>query len=421
LFRFEQQGQVSRLLRDLKAVLAFALALHEASVTATPLQSGNFLSPTSLAATRDGRTLFIACSTAQRVFRFDTVEGKVWDAVVVPGPPSGLALSADDRHVYVTCAAPRSMVCIIDVAQTSLSVALADSSHPSNAPTPSDAPRILATVPVGHTTTAPVPSPDGQTLYVCNRFNNDVGVVSLAAAKQRCRIAVAREPTSADISKDGRTLLVANRLPQGRADAEFVSASVSVIDVATATELKAIQLPNGSSSLNCLHISPDGKYAVVTHLLAQSNRPTTHAYGGWMNANVLTIIDLSHMALLATVQLDDPESGAANPWAVAWSPDSGRIVVTHAGTHELSIINFPALLAKLVRAGAIGGATSDLQGPQSAALNPQPSAPPLSPTPPLWRPSARQTPQDRPWAAGCGRRWPHRLHRQLLLRYPERH
>jgi DNA-binding beta-propeller fold protein YncE len=377
---------MSRLLRHLKAVTAFALAMHQAfspraSVAATPLPLASFLSPTSLAATRDGKTLFIACVTAQCVLRFHIAEGKVWDAVAVPTSPSDLALSADDRHLYVTCAAPCSAVCIIDVAQISFSAASANSSHPfnaltlhrSNAPTPSVAPRILATVPVGHTTMAPVPSPDGQTLYACNRFNNDVSVVSLARTKERCRIAVPREPVAADITKDGRFLLVASHLPQGRADADLVSASVSVIDVATASVVKEIHLPNGSGSLNSLRISPDGKYAVVTHLLAQFNRPTTHAYGGWMNANVLSIIDLSHMAILATVQLDDPESGAANPWALAWSPEGDKIVITHAGTHELSIINFPALLAKLVRSETVAGVPFEAQGPQSTALNPQAS------------------------------------------------
>ena len=46
-----------------------------------------------------------------------------------------------------------------------------------------------------------------------------------------------------------------------------------------------------------------------------------------------------------TLLLDQPESGAANPWGLAWSADSATLVVTHAGTHEVSVIDFPALLA----------------------------------------------------------------------------
>ena len=38
------------------------------------------------------------------------------------------------------------------------------------------------------------------------------------------------------------------------------------------------------------------------------------------------------------VLLDDPDAGAANPWGVSFSGDGGKLFVTHAGTHELSVI-----------------------------------------------------------------------------------
>jgi YVTN family beta-propeller protein len=41
------------------------------------------------------------------------------------------------------------------------------------------------------------------------------------------------------------------------------------------------------------------------------------------------------------------EKGAGNPWGIAWSADSRTVLVTHAGTHEISIIDFLSLLAKL--------------------------------------------------------------------------
>ena len=51
--------------------------------------------------------------------------------------------------------------------------------------------------------------------------------------------------------------------------------------------------------------------------------------------------------MLNTVLLDEPDRGAANPWAAGWSGDGRWLCVTHAGTHELSVIDAPALLAKL--------------------------------------------------------------------------
>jgi len=55
------------------------------------------------------------------------------------------------------------------------------------------------------------------------------------------------------------------------------------------------------------------------------------------------------MAVLNTVLLDEPDRGAANPWGVAWSADGRKLVIAHAGTHEVSVIDFPAMLAKLAK------------------------------------------------------------------------
>jgi YVTN family beta-propeller protein len=307
-------------------VLALAvpsmLMEQTAALAATPAQTG-YLSPTALTATKDGRTLFIACATANRVFRFDTVSRRIGDSIRVPGSPLGLALSADDTRLFVTCAAPESKVCIVEAVRG----------------------KVMGSVSAGHTAMAPVLSQDSRTLYVCNRFNNDVSLIDLAARKAVCRIAVQREPVAADLTKDGRQLLVANHLHTGRADVEDVAAVVSVIDVATGKVENELRLPSGSGALNGLRVSPDGKYAAVTHIVASFNRAASQVRSGWMNANALTIIDLAGMEVHYTLLLDQPGSGAANPWGLAWSADSAALVVTHAGTHEVSVIDFPALLA----------------------------------------------------------------------------
>jgi YVTN family beta-propeller protein len=141
-------------------------------------------------------------------------------------------------------------------------------------------------------------------------------------------------------------LLVANHLPNGRADVDYVAATVSVIDVAAGKVIKELHLPNGSTELNDIRISPDGEYAALTHIVAGFNRPATHVFRGWMNANALTIIDLEKMEVGKTVLLDSFASGAANPWGAAWSIDGRTLVVAHAGTHELSVIDFSKLLAQ---------------------------------------------------------------------------
>lgn len=172
-------------------------------------------------------------------------------------------------------------------------------------------------------------------------------------------ILVDRTPVSAALTKDERFLLVAHGRPAGRADTVYVAADVSVIDVDAGECVKKLCLPNGSGSVKELRISPDGKIAALTHLVARFGRPATHLDQGWLIANALTFIDVERMEIHSTVLLDNPELGAADPWGLAWSDDSSIIVITHAGTHEVSIIDFKKLLPRLLSLRATLGDRCD--------------------------------------------------------------
>jgi len=291
-------------------------------------------SPVALAAAPDGRTLFVACAGAGRVLVFDTVTRQIRASVGLPASPTGLALSADGTRCYVTCAAAQSRVCVVDAAKG----------------------RIVAEIVAGHTAMAPVLSKDGRVLFVCNRFDNEVSFLDLEAGKETRRVKVQREPVAAALTLDGRRLLVANHLCAGRADLDDVAAAISVIDTASGQTVKEVRLPNGSGSLNDIRVSPDGKYAVVTHVLSRFHLPATHVDRGWMNTNAKTLLDLERMEAINTVLLDNVDRGAANPWGAAWSADGQNLVIAHAGTHELSVIDFPALLAKLAKVPVQGPA-----------------------------------------------------------------
>lgn len=307
-------------------LVAFSLLLAVLGGQAVVAEADTpWISPSVLVASPDGRTLFVACSAGDRLLAVDLATHKVTKAIAMSFPPTGLALTADGRTLFVTCSAPKSEVCVVDVESAVIS----------------------AKIPAGHTSMAPVLSPDGKTLFVCNRFNDDVSVIDLATQKELRRIPVRREPVAAAMTPDGRHLLVANHLPSGRADAERVAAGVSVIDTALGKVVNEIQLPNGSGSLSDLRISPDGKYAVLTHLIAHFQLPTMQLDRGWVHANAITIIAIDRMEVLDTVLLDTIDHGAANPWGAGWSADGRSLVIVHAGTHEVSIIDFSALSGKL--------------------------------------------------------------------------
>jgi DNA-binding beta-propeller fold protein YncE len=101
--------------------------------------------------------------------------------------------------------------------------------------------------------------------------------------------------------------------------------------------------------VNDLRISPDGRYAAVTHLIGRYYHPASQVERGWINTNALTLIDLRTMSVMETVLLDAADRGAANPWGLAWTDDGRSLVVAHSGLHEVSLIDFPGMVEKLNR------------------------------------------------------------------------
>lgn len=282
-------------------------------------------SPTAIIAGPGANSFFVAEKMAQAVSFVDLEASVITRRLPLSQPPSALALSADGSTLYAVGASPEGLLFIIPAPFTEVS----------------------ATVSVGHTPESIVLSPDGKRAYITCRFDDDLAVVDLAEQKVHSRVPAVREPVDAALTPDGSLLFVANLIPQGASDGDYTAASVSVIDTASATSHGEIVLLNGSTSLRGICMSPDGAHVYVTHILARYHLPTTQLERGWMNTNALSIISVNNRQLINTVLLDDVDAGASNPWAVACTPDGNAIVITHAGTHEISVIDRMKLHEKL--------------------------------------------------------------------------
>jgi YVTN family beta-propeller protein len=288
-----------------------------------------YLGPSAIAVSPDGQVLFACLADARQLAFVELPDGRIVRTVPTPGEPTGLAISRDGRRVYVTCAAAASSVLEIDAASG----------------------EILASFPAVHTAMAPTLSPDGERLYVCNRFDHNISVIDLEHRTEIAQVAAVREPIAAAVSADGRELWVANFLPAGPADRYgviAVAATVTVVDTRT-FETAQVRLITGTTSARGIALTPDGKYVLLVHILARYHLPTERVDGSWMNGNALTVIDVRRREVLNTVLFDGYFEGAANPWDVACTADGRWICATHAGTHELSVIDAPALLSTLRR------------------------------------------------------------------------
>ena len=268
----------------------------------------------------------MACAYAHQVAWVRLPGGNVTRRVAVPAEPTGIVLTPDGTNLIVTCAAPKSTVAVLDALSGDL----------------------VRAIPAGHTALSPAVSPDGKRIYVCNRFDHDVSVIDLAAGREVARVRAVREPIAAALTPDGRALLVANHLPNTRADMAFegdVAPVVTVVDTRT-HETTAIELLHGANGLRDLCVSPDGNRAFVTHLLSNFEKSPFRVDMGWINVNVVSIIDLQKRKVISTIGLDENHLGSGNPFGVTCTPDGKRVCVGLSGTHELCVIDSADLLGE---------------------------------------------------------------------------
>jgi YVTN family beta-propeller protein len=289
---------------------------------------GEHLSPVAVASAPATGLVYVALQTARRIAVVTTAGEQFLRSIPLPDVPNGLCLNATGTRLYVASGVSAGQVHVID--------------------TTTDA--LLASWNVGHTPLSPVLSPNGNWLYLCNRFNDDVSVIEVATGTTVARIPVEREPHAAAITPDGRKLFVANLLAIGPATSGSIAAHVTVIDTSTRTVTGQIALPTGSHSLRGICLAPDGGSLYVSHILSRYYAPTTQVTRGWMNTNALTVINPAAATRVNTILLDDLDEGTANPWGVACSADGAWLCVAHAGTHEISAIDRVAFDSKLAAA-----------------------------------------------------------------------
>ena len=285
-----------------------------------------YLSPEYVAVAPGGKTMYVTAATAGKLLVFDVAGAKVTGEWALKSDPSGVAVAADGT-VYVTGGGVDGVLLKLDAGG-----------------------KVVAKVETGHTPISPVVSPDGATVYVLNRFNNNVVAVDATKMKVTATVNVLREPYAAVLGAGGKLLFVANHLPNCRATDDVVAASVSVIDTAANKVVKHVMLPNGSTGVRGIGATPDGKFIYVTHTFGRYQLPTTQLERGWMNTAGLSVFNGETGDYVNTALLDDVDLGAANPWGVPVSPDGKNLIVAHAGTHEISIIDREAFHARLEKA-----------------------------------------------------------------------
>ncbi len=297
-----------------------------------PAPKSDYVSPEFVAVSKRDSSVFVSGATSQCIINVspDGAAMRMWRvesafAENLPLNPTGIA-AANDGGVYVTCGVQCGE--------------LQKYSYTGER---------KGAVKVGHSPVSPVITANGKMAYVLNRFANKVSVVDLDSMRITGTIPVLREPFAAALGVNEKYLFVANMLPYCAATNNIVAAAVSVIDVKT-HKTKHILLANGSTGVRGLCASPDGKSIYVTHTMGRFQLPTTQLERGWMNTAALSVFDGETGEYINTVLLDDSNRGAANPWGVAVTADGKQLIVAHAGTGEISVIDRTKLHERLAKA-----------------------------------------------------------------------
>jgi DNA-binding beta-propeller fold protein YncE/mono/diheme cytochrome c family protein len=277
-------------------------------------------SPYDVAFSPDGKLIAASDRTAASLWLVDANEQQVDRCISLSGRPTGVVWAADGQRVYVSeCDA--ATVAAVDPISGEVQERFAVERHPEGL--------ALAN--------------GRKLLLVANSTTHNVSLVDLDGDRETTIIEVPREPHYIAVTPDESLAVVGNLLPAGRATDSTAAAVVSLLDLEKEVYLSDVRLPPGSTAVRKIAISRDGHYAYVAHVLGRNNVPSTQLERGWVNTNALSILDLQTRTLYATVLLDNPVRGAADPWGVALAPDGRSLWISLSGVHQIARLDLERL------------------------------------------------------------------------------
>lgn len=189
-------------------------------------------------------------------------------------------------------------------------------------------------------------TPDGR-LLTCDRARNRLVITKLDTGAVESMLEVGREPGTVAVTGDGQYAVVGNKLPRaGNRWTGHAAAEVSVVTLAS-NEVRPVLLAEGSTMVRHVVLSPDGRWAYVTHQSPRGGLPVTQLDNGWAMTNALSIVDVTAATLYANFIFDSRGSGAATPWGATINGDGSKLFVALAGVREVATVDLVALHKRL--------------------------------------------------------------------------
>jgi YVTN family beta-propeller protein len=311
------------------AAAAVAMALLSAvsphAHASAPDGGDQYLSPSEMAFSPDGRLLYVVCERSDQLLVLNAKQGVVLQRIRVGHVPRTVAVSPDGRQVFVTNSWDDT-VSVIDASKIDAATETAT--------------RTIAT---GAEPYGVVVDRAGKTLYVANRIGNDVSVIDIATGAERKRLLAGHGASYLTISADGSRVYCTHVYPRIGAQRTVPQSEVTVID--TAREAVVERLPlDGVAGMFHVAVSADGRLGVAAQMRPKNLVPLAHVEHGWAFGHSLTVFGADADGTIE-VPLDELEHYYSLQYGVAIAPDKSRIFVTASGSDIVTVIDTKRLLA----------------------------------------------------------------------------
>ncbi len=315
----------------LSLVLTTPYGGADSTLHAAPAEKRDYRSPLDAAFSPDGKTLAVSDRTAGVLYLIDPNTGEMNRTATLRGKPMAVAWSSDDAVV------------VSEYDAGTVTVVNAETGE------------VVRRFSVGPKPVGVAVAGKKNLLVACDYGLHTVSVVDLKTGSERARLPGGNHPYFVAVTPDERTVIVGNLIPAGPATNPASAAVIKLVDLEQDNKITDIVLPDSSSTVREIAVSPDSRWAYVVHTRGRTTLPTTQLDRGWVNTNALSIIDLAEKQLYATALLDTVTEGAADPWGIALAPDGKTAWISIAGAQQVAKIDLAGLHALLAGQGDLGG------------------------------------------------------------------
>jgi YVTN family beta-propeller protein len=285
----------------------------------TKVLSKNYLSPFSLAVSRDGKKLYVIAQDKNELLVLDAVSHKITGRIKTGNHPYGVILDRDEKYCYISN-------------QWSDNVMVADLATLA----------VTDTLPTGNGPAGLALSQDGRSLFVANSFFSNISVIDLPSGQERKRLNAGNSPVGVQVTPDGSSVFVTSR-----------RALIAPYGTPLETELTLVdansQLVTGHKNIESAYLmenvafTPSGDLAMISLIRPKNLVPSIQVERGWMMTDGVCIIERKPGGRTVQLLIDEPNAYYSDPHDIVISPDGKKAFISSSAVNCVSVLSIDSI------------------------------------------------------------------------------